>query len=65
MELQKESIESLKRIMGMFNLTYGDLAKEIGISRMTLHDFMKMNVTPQVRNEYKILEYIKTKFKDK
>jgi len=45
--------------MGRCDLTYGDLAKQIGISRMTLHNFMKYGPMPQIRNEYKIMNYIK------
>ncbi len=59
MEQRKQVIDNLIEIMGRCDLTYGDLAKQIGISRMTLHNFMKYGPMPQIRNEYKIMNYIK------
>lgn len=60
LKLKKErDIDSLLEIMGKLQLTYDSLAKEIGVSRMTVYNLMKYGVTPQVRIYYKISEYIK------
>ena len=58
---EDRDISSLLEIMGRLQLTYDGLAKQIGVSRMTILNFMKYGVIPQVRTYYKISEYIKQK----
>ncbi len=58
---EERNISSLIDIMGRLQLTYNDLAREIGVSRTTVFNFMKYGVIPQVRTYYKINEYIKQK----
>ncbi len=48
----------LEQIRIQNNLTYEQLASEIGLSSQTLHNILKGKTKPHLRNEYKIDKWL-------